>query len=466
MVQHKTHKKVIELVEGEGRRKSGVIVGTDVHKSVLAYCIGSETRILKEGTVPNTKDGIRDLIGWCRRYQTQSVAMESTAQYHFKFLYALLEAQIPTLVANPRQTKDTQGKKTDKLDARRIYVAHRDGRLKPSVISPEDTMQLRKAMRQLFKLISEQTKIKQRLHQLFHQKEFQIKKQFKHFLKSHWGLQVMHQFLDEEVRSVVEREYPKKKRMDNIAFIVREVTQFKNRLGEIEKITLRTDVTRLLMLKSLSDQLRLVYVKVATSNPVFRAMMKLLLSIPGVGPDTAAVILAEIVDISYFPAPAKLVKWAGLAPRVYQSGHRKRVTGKIHKGGNKYLRRALTLACQNIHSKGNASNQLWNFIKSKYQNPKQDSFWRAICAAARKLLVIIWFMLKQNQEWHWQVTDETVLQQLHAKIQRKVKGFQHMIGKYQRTQELLTQEINQVLEASLYRGQDPKILLKVLLSSV
>jgi len=42
------------------------------------------------------------------------------------------------LVANPRQTKDTQGKKTDKLDARRIYIAHRDGRLKPSVISPEN----------------------------------------------------------------------------------------------------------------------------------------------------------------------------------------------------------------------------------------------------------------------------------------------------------------------------------------
>jgi len=370
------------------------------------------------------------------------------------------------LVANPRQTKDTQGKKTDKLDARRIYLAHRDGRLKPSVISPKETMQLRKAMRHLLKIINEQTKIKQRLHQIFHQKEFQLKKKFKHFLNTHWGLQVMHQFLDEEVRSVVEREYPRKKRTDNTAVIVREVTKFKNRLDEIEKITLRTDVTRLLVLESLTDQLRLVYMNVARSNPAFRAMMKLLLSIPGICPDTAAVIIAEIVDISYFPTPPKLVKWAGLAPRVYQSGHRKRVTGKIHKGGNKYLRRALTLACSTIHAKGNASNPLWNFIKSKYQNPKQDSFWRAICAAARKLLVIIWFMLKRNQKWKWQVTDEAVLQQLQTKMQRKVKGFQRIIAKYQRTQEMLKQEINQVVESSLYRGQDPKILLKVLLSSV
>ncbi|MHA1649260.1 MAG: transposase [Candidatus Helarchaeota archaeon] len=195
-------------------------------------------------------------------------------------------------------------------------------------------------------------------------------------------------------------------------------------------------------------------------------MMKLLLSIPGIGPDTAAVILAEIVDISYFPKPAKLVKWAGLAPWVFQSGHRKRITGKIHKGGNKYLRRALTLACQNIHAKGDKSNYLWNFIKSKYQNPKRDSFWRAICAAARKLLIIIWYMLKRNQPWQWQAVPETVLNQLQAKIQRKIKGFQSKIRKYQKTKEMLVQEMNLTLASSLYRGQDPKILLKVLLRSV
>ncbi|MFX1295290.1 MAG: transposase [Promethearchaeota archaeon] len=31
-------------------------------------------------------------------------------------------------------------------------------------------------------------------------------------------------------------------------------------------------------------------------------------------------------------------------PRVYQSGHRKRVTGKLYKSGNKYLWRALNFS--------------------------------------------------------------------------------------------------------------------------
>ncbi|MHA1249550.1 MAG: IS110 family transposase [Candidatus Helarchaeota archaeon] len=52
--------------------------------------------------------------------------------------------------------------------------------------------------------------------------------------------------------------------------------------------------------------------------------MKILLSIPGVEHFSAAIILAEIADTGYFPSPKKLVKWAGLEPRVYQSGHKKK----------------------------------------------------------------------------------------------------------------------------------------------
>ena len=466
MVQKNKNKKIIKLVEGEGRRKSGVIMGVDVHKNVLAYCIGSETKILKEGTVENSKKAIQGLISTCKRLNVGSVAMESTAQYHFKLLYTVLNSNIPVLLANARQTKDTQGKKTDKLDAQRIFLAHRDGRLKPSVISPEEIQHLRKAMRQLFKIINDGTKIKQRLNQLFHQKEFLVPSKFPNLLKSNWGLQILHHLGDNDIRSVVESFYPHKNRFGEIKSLIKGFEQFKARLDEIEQISLRTDMAQLLMFKNLADQLRLVYVTMARQNSSFREMMRLLLTIPGIGPDTAAIILAEIVDISYFSSPEKLVKWAGLAPRVYQSGHRKRVTGKIHKGGNKYLRRALTLACQNIHAKKNAQNPILNYIKSKYRTPKQDPFWRAICAGARKLLTIIWYMLKRQEEWKWQGVESTSLKMLQTKIANKIKGFQRMITRYEKTSEMVTRNVKNIIENSTYRGQDPKILLKILLSSV
>jgi len=98
-----------------------------------------------------------------------------------------LEAGIPVLVANPQQTKITQGKKTDKLDARRIAIAHRDGRLKPSVISSQEILSLRKANRTLFKQINDATKIKQRLNQIFHQKDFK----YPNLVKTKSGLQLL-----------------------------------------------------------------------------------------------------------------------------------------------------------------------------------------------------------------------------------------------------------------------------------
>ena len=115
MVRKNNVKRISDLVEGEGRRKSGPIMGVDVHKDVLAYCILTEKKIIKEGEVPNKTPGIQQLITFCKKHHISSTAIESTAQYHFKLLYQFLEANLPILVANPQQTKNTQCKKLIRL---------------------------------------------------------------------------------------------------------------------------------------------------------------------------------------------------------------------------------------------------------------------------------------------------------------------------------------------------------------
>jgi transposase len=44
--------------------------------------------------------------------------------------------------------------------------------------------------------------------------------------------------------------------------------------------------------------------------------VKVLTQLPGVGPFTALVILAEIGEVSRFGSACKLASWAGLGPRV------------------------------------------------------------------------------------------------------------------------------------------------------
>ena len=71
-----------------------------------------------------------------------------------------------------------------------------------------------------------------------------------------------------------------------------------------------------------------------------------LLTIPGVGQYTAAVIVAEVGEVERFDEDKQLVSYAGLDPVVHQSGD-KEVRGSISKEGSAPLRWAL-VQCANI----------------------------------------------------------------------------------------------------------------------
>jgi transposase len=63
------------------------------------------------------------------------------------------------------------------------------------------------------------------------------------------------------------------------------------------------------------------------------ARVRRLLSIPGIGPQTAVGLVAVIGDIGRFGRPTKLVGYLGLDPIVRQSGGRPAYTGHISHAG-------------------------------------------------------------------------------------------------------------------------------------
>lgn len=76
-------------------------------------------------------------------------------------------------------------------------------------------------------------------------------------------------------------------------------------------------------------------------HPPLRAQRDLLQSIPGIGAQTAAVVLGELLDIKRFRSARQVAAFSGLVPRVTQSGTSVRRRGALAKLGASRLRKAL-----------------------------------------------------------------------------------------------------------------------------
>jgi transposase len=123
-----------------------------------------------------------------------------------------------------------------------------------------------------------------------------------------------------------------------------------------------------------------------------------LLQLRGMNLLMAISLLAEIGDIAWFTHAKQLVSYAGLAPSVRQSGETER-HGKITKRGRKRLR---TLAIRAVLALSQGpSTPLADFYALK---KRQKGAGKALCATARKLLTLIFVMLKKDLDY-WYLED-------------------------------------------------------------
>lgn len=113
-------------------------------------------------------------------------------------------------------------------------------------------------------------------------------------------------------------------------------------------------------------------------------IQKLLQTIPGVGPITAASFISEITDIKRFRYPKYLTAYIGIDPRVYESGESIKGKGYISKRGNKILRTILYNAASVavLHD-----NMFQRFFKKKRSEGKPYRV--ALVATMRKMTHVI-----------------------------------------------------------------------------
>ncbi|MCB0338712.1 MAG: IS110 family transposase [Bdellovibrionales bacterium] len=123
---------------------------------------------------------------------------------------------------------------------------------------------------------------------------------------------------------------------------------------------------------------------------------KLLQTIPGVGPATAAAFVATIDDPNRFPDGEKVAAYLGLTPSVYQSGETE-YRGRITKTGDKLLRWLLVEAAHILLSRSGTPCEL-KARGLKLQEAKGVG--KARVAVARLYAGIMWKMWKDKSEFY------------------------------------------------------------------
>jgi len=135
--------------------------------------------------------------------------------------------------------------------------------------------------------------------------------------------------------------------------------------------------------------------------------LRRLLQVHGLNLLSAISLLAEIGDIAQFETSKQLVSYAGLATSTRQSNETVR-RGKITKQGRKRLR---TVVIQAVLAMVNRTQTpLMEFYQKK---KREKGAGKAICATARKLLTVIFVVLKKELDY-WYLEDRLYNRTLRA----------------------------------------------------
>ena len=121
--------------------------------------------------------------------------------------------------------------------------------------------------------------------------------------------------------------------------------------------------------------------------------VRLLETVPGLGPRTAEAVVAHLDDPKRFRSGKQVAAYGGLVPRQYQSGEDDR-RGRITKRGPAVLRKLLVQCAWAMLRYNRWARSVFERLSRGKARRKQ-----AVVALARKVLVRCWAMLRDGVPW-------------------------------------------------------------------
>jgi transposase len=363
--------------------------GLDVHKKTVVACVravgpGGEVR-RQVRTFGTMTAELLALADWLEAEGATHVAMESTGVY-WQPVYHLLEGRFDLLLANAGRLKQVPGRKTDVKDAEWIAELLQHGLLSPSFVPPKPVRELRELTRSRAQLIRDRAAVVNRIQKVLE------------------GANVKLGSVATDVLGVSGRAM--------IAGLIRGESD-PAALAECARGSLRgkrpelrralegrvTDHHRFL-LEALMDQVRHLdgqierfTARVVEAMRPFEAAVGRLTAIPGMGRQSAEVIVAELGDdMTKFPTAGHLASWAGVCPGNNESAGKRR-SGKTTKG-SQWLR---TVLVQVAWAASHTKETIFGAAYRKWA--KRLGKKKALVAVGHKILVVIYHLLKDQTDY-------------------------------------------------------------------
>lgn len=320
-------------------------IGLDIHRDFCAVAIAEEGRVRSAGRIGADPAALAAFGGSLR--PDDVVTLEAIG--NALAMARILEPHARVVLANPKAVRGlTAGRaKTDKIDARAVASLLAGGFLPAVWTADEPTAALRRQVTRRAGLVRERTRAKNQIHAAL--------------VRNLTPRQPMSDLFGRGgLTWLAAQELPVDASLRQIAFLDTEI-------GKLD---------------------RALAVAVLASTDMQR-----LFTLPGVNAVTAATLVAAIGDVAHFPTPRQLVSYLGLNPTVRQSGNEKARHGRISKQGAPLARHVLVEAAWHAARTPGPLRAFWQRVAARRGGNI------ATVAVARKLTVIAWHLLSDDEEY-------------------------------------------------------------------
>lgn len=309
-------------------------LGIDISKLKFDLCLVRESGKLKHKVFPNTPSGFAQLSAWFTKQKVERVhaCMEATGTYGEALATYLYDAGHVVSVVNPAIIKayaQSYLSRTKTDKADATLIARFCAERHPPAWHP-----LAREVRDLQALV-------RRLESLLE----------------------MHQLEVNRLEAGVSAEMVRESLTEHIAFLGEEIKRTES------------------VIREHIDQ-----------HPTLREQRELLISIPGIGDTTAAQLLAEMLDVKLYKSARQLAAFAGLVPRLHESGSSIKRKARLSKTGAPRLRKALYFPAIAAIKYNPYIKAMSLRLKERGKCPRQ-----IIGAAMRKLVHLAYGVLKSGK---------------------------------------------------------------------